>query len=606
MKLKSRIAHISEIYRPFYRVFAVILFIIICTQVLGMMLPFFYGKIIDGFIKVKPVDGLVKLAVIMLAILFLRNILDMIHGRIHVGKVSFAVEKRISGVTLNRVMSLSLGQILNQNSGFKVDVIKKGESSLMEMVELLIFEMIPIIIRITITTVGLFVLNAYLGVITIVSVLAFITSSFIINRAMMPKLREQTKAGNKLGTAYWEIIRHLRLVIVNNQEKRAVREYGAEFEGYSDKGKQLWFSYFTKVTCLREPFVSLGQFAVLLAGIHLVHSGKATPGTLLMAMSWSMFAFQAVGNVGSLQRRIARYSVLISRYFELLEIPPAVTVVQDPISPDKFLGRIEFRNVSFNYPRFDGSNGGLAGAGKTKPDSGDDSQAIKNVSFTIEPGTTVALVGHSGAGKSTVINLLLRGYDPHEGQILVDGHDLRQVDLGAWRRAVGCVEQEPKLWDQTLRYNMTYGLNGHAPDVTDEALHELAGKARINEFYSRLGEKPFDTVIGENGVMLSGGQRQRVAIARAIAKSPSVVILDEATNALDPVNEALIHQAIRNALVGRTGIIIAHRLSTIRHADQIIVFEKGCVVGNGTHDELMQNCTAYQALVEREAGGFST
>lgn len=604
MHLKNRLSHIREIYRPFYGAFAVLLVIAACIQIPAMAAPFFYGKIIDGFIKVQPMSDLVKLATIMVAILLAKNILELLHGRQHVGKIAFDVEKRIAEVTLNRVMGLSLGQILNHNSGFKQDIIKKGESALMEMVELVIFETIPVFLRIAIATTGLFFLNIYLGAITLTSVIAFIVSSVIINKMIMPELRKQTKMGNKLGTTYWEIIKHLRLVIVHNQEKRAVREYTAEYQNFSEQGKKLWFSYFAKVTWFREPFASLGQFAVLLAGIHLVHTGQVTPGKLVMAMAWSMFAFQAMGNVGSMQRRIARYSVLIGRYFDLLEIPPSVNVVPNPIRPSKFVGRIEFRNVSFEYPRFVGRKDELEDEKLPEPD--EHSQAIQDISFIIEPGTTVALVGHSGAGKSTVINLLLRGYDPNQGQILVDGHDLRLVHLGQWRKSIGCVEQEPKLWDQTLRYNMTYGLNGEADKVTDDELHDLATKTRISEFYPRLGAKRFATEIGENGVQLSGGQRQRVAIARAIAKSPSVVILDEATNALDPMNEQLIHLAIKEALVGRTGIIIAHRLSTIRHADQIIVFEKGRVVGRGKHEELMESCSAYQALVEREVGALCT
>jgi ATP-binding cassette subfamily B protein len=605
MNIKNRLSHIREIYKPFYGHFLVLAIIVVGIQITALTSPYFYGRIIDGFIKMKPMDQLMKYAFIMMFILMMKAILELIHGRQHVGKIAFDIEDRISEVTLRKVLKLSLGQILNHNSGFKQDIIKKGEQSLMEMVELFIFDLMPTILRTLVAIISLFVLNVYLGAITFCTIVIFFISSYVINKKIMPELKRQTKMGNKIGTSYWEIIKHLRLVIINNQEDQTIRGYAIKYGVFSARGKKLWFLYFNMVTWFRDPFGILGQFSVLAMGIYLVHFHKVTPGNLVMAMAWSMMAFQAMGNMGSLQRRISRYSVQVGRYFDFLEIPPAITMPENPIRSSRFNGRIEFRNVSFKYPTFEGSKFGLDDEKKPRSLEDEHVQAIEDVSFEIEPGTTCAFVGHSGAGKSTVINLLLRGYDPDKGEILIDGNKLSLLHLGDWRKAVGCVEQEPKLWDDTLRFNMTYGLNGQASEFDEDALLELAEKTRIGEFYSRLGNKPFETEIGENGVQLSGGQRQRVAIARAVAKSPSIIILDEATNALDPVNEQLIHQAIKDALVGRTGIIIAHRLSTIRHADQIIVFEKGRIVGKGKHESLMGSCAAYQTMVQREIGTLS-
>ena len=224
---------------------------------------------------------------------------------------------------------------------------------------------------------------------------------------------------------------------------------------------------------------------------------------------------------------------------------------------------------------------------------------LKTRAFTIEAGETVAFVGESGAGKSTVVHALIRAQDPEEGQIIIDGNDLRVLDLKRFREAIGIVNQQVSLFDHTLRYNITYGLNGRAAKVTDAELDKIAEMSCVNRFFSRL-EKGYDTIIGERGVKLSGGECQRVGIARALIKNPDILIFDEATSNLDSENEALIRKSIEKASKGRTTIIIAHRFSTISNADKIIVLSKGEVAGIGTHDELMQNCEPYRRLIQNQ------
>jgi ATP-binding cassette subfamily B protein len=573
----------------------------------GLVAPFVFGKIIDGMIQKNQIADLIWWVVVLAVGLTTNSLLSWMQALHHSGRIAYDGERHIEVTTLETVLKLSIGQVSNHNSGFKQDVIKKGESAILEMVEMCYFEVGPNLFRLLIVLGALCYINPLLALIALVNIAIFITISVIINLRVAPQMKRNTRMGSRLGTSYWEMIKHLTLIMVSNEEKSAVAGYRVRYEQFADDGKRLWQEYFYKITLLREPFATIGNCGVVLAGIYLVYQGKETPGNMMIAIGWSASAFTALGQIGSLQRRFARYSAHIAQYFDLLEIQPAITEVVNPTKPQKFVGRIEFRNVSFTYPvykktRIDEYE---EEALKTQSTTEESNSAIKNVSFTIEPGETCAMVGHSGAGKSTAINLLLRGYDPDNGEVLIDGVNLKELDLGHFRRAVGCVQQEPKLWDDTLRANLTYGLNGSAELVTTAELEVLAKQTRIDEFYGRLGDKRFETEIGENGVQLSGGQRQRVAIARALVKDPSILILDEATNALDPVNEALVHEAIREALVGRTGIIIAHRLSTIRHADKIIVFEKGEVAGIGMHDELIKSCEAYRTMVLREVGALT-
>jgi ATP-binding cassette subfamily B protein len=519
-------------------------------------------------------------------------------ARCHIRQIVFDLEAHTSELTLSRISKFSIGQVVNQNSGFKQDTLKKGEAAISELIQTLFIDGIPAMVKIVTTVVALFFIGYQIGLIVMISIALFLMVSFLMNKRMMPLIRSNRKKESKIGTAYWEVIKHLRLVISSAQEKRAVSEFDERFGEYSAEGKSIWTAYIRKSLCFREPYSVIGQLLAYGVSAWLVWQGKITLGELVIVIGWSSIAFASLNYIGNMQRRLTRNFILVGRYFDLLDIPPAIVEVPNPVRIESFRDKIQFVNVSFAYPEFLGE---ADGEEDSKPLTQDEKPvALQGITLTIERGSIVALVGPSGSGKSTFVNLLQRGYDPDGGSIFVDGHDLRQLNLRRWRELMGIVDQEPKLWDGTLRYNILYGLNGSGDKVTEGELEDIARKAKIDEFYTRLGPKRFDTLIGENGIQLSGGQRQRVAIARAIIKNPDLLILDEATNALDPLNEKLVHEAIREALKGRTGIIIAHRLSTIRNADKIVVFDKGRIIAVGKHTELLESCSQYRELVSYE------
>jgi subfamily B ATP-binding cassette protein MsbA len=227
----------------------------------------------------------------------------------------------------------------------------------------------------------------------------------------------------------------------------------------------------------------------------------------------------------------------------------------------------------------------------------EDDWVLRNFSLVAPVGSVAALVGHSGAGKSTITNMLLRFYDPQQGAILIDGIDIRDVTLASLRAQIALVSQETILFNDTVKNNISYG----STDVTDEAVEEAARAAYAHEFIEKMPEG-YETVIGEKGVKLSGGQRQRIAIARAIMKNAPILILDEATSALDTKSEMIVQSALDNLMQGRTTFIIAHRLSTIRNADQILVMSEGEVVERGTHADLMQHSGVYNRLIDIQSG----
>ena len=256
----------------------------------------------------------------------------------------------------------------------------------------------------------------------------------------------------------------------------------------------------------------------------------------------------------------------LDKILRLLDEQPEILDAPDAITLPQIAGRVEFRDVSFQYG------------------SGDDAAwALRDIDLVVPPGQTIALVGETGAGKSTFAKLVSRFYDPTEGAVLVDGHDLRDVTGESLRSQMGIVPQEAFLFSGTVRDNIAFG----APQATDEQIRDAARAVGADEFIDAL-EQGYDTQIGERGVQLSAGQRQLLAFARALAADPRILVLDEATSNVDVHTEALIEQGLRRLVAGRTSIVVAHRLSTIRHAGRILVMEYGRIVEQGTHEELLE------------------
>lgn len=587
-------------YKPHVKVMFYLLAGSVVMQLLALSVPYLSGKIIDGLINHESVNYLLLLAFITFVVLCMQSLIDYVatvYGDIN---VFTKINTLINTSTLERLSKFSIGQFNNQNSGLKQSVINDGINGMDIMVNITLNNLIPTSAQLIITIIALAFLSPILGSIVLIGAIVYIYLMLYFSRTFNPERSKEKDIYNEQRKVFSEQLRYLSLIKMFARDKEEVERLQKGRTVADDFSINIWTTFLKNYTS-SGLILHLVRFSVIAVGIALVANGQYTPGALVIFISWANQAFGRISNLGNLQRNFLNQYTNIDKYAAMLEIAPAINPAEKPIKMDQIAGAIKFDHVSFKYPVVPNADGTLPPT--TKPEKNDDANTLVDVSFDINAGETVAIVGHSGAGKTTLVNLLLRGYDPDSGVIRVDGHDLREIDENSYRTAVGYVEQNVELFDRTLRENILLGIK-NPETISNERLEEVARKARIDQFFDRLGEKKFEMIIGEKGIRLSGGERQRVGIARALIKNPQVLIFDEATSSLDAENEALIHDAMRDALEGRTGIIIAHRLSTIRDADKIIVMEKGSVACIGTHDELKENCEMYKRLIERQVSNL--
>jgi ATP-binding cassette subfamily B protein len=329
-------------------------------------------------------------------------------------------------------------------------------------------------------------------------------------------------------------------------------------------------------------------------GGHLAISGQLTVGTLLAITALLARLYGPLTALSNVRIDIMTSLVSFERVFEVLDLEPMVKDKEGAKTFNPTLGKIEFKNVDFSYPNANEIS--LASLESVaKDETVPSGQVLHGLSFVVEPGTTTALVGPSGAGKTTISALLPRLYDVTEGSIEIDGVDIRDITLESLRQSFGVVMQDAHLFHESIFENLRYAKE----DATEQEMRIACEAAQIWDLICSL-PNGLDTMVGERGHRLSGGEKQRLAIARLLLKSPSIVILDEATAHLDSENEQLVHDALANALKGRTSIVIAHRLSTVREADQILVLEKGSIVERGNHIELIERGGLYSELYNRQ------
>jgi ABC-type multidrug transport system fused ATPase/permease subunit len=421
-------------------------------------------------------------------------------------------------------------------------------------------------------TVVLFFVQWELALVTL-AIVPFLTAlAYRYSHVSHPTLRDVQQKLADVSTVAQENIVGVHVV-------KAFAQEHAEEAKFDDRSEAV-FGQTVKANRQRAfyvPLISfvpmLAQAAVLLAGATMVQNGSLSIGAFVAFNLYLGMLVMPLRSVGMWIGQAQRATASGERIFQVMDEPEEVAdrpgVVELPLGP----GDVRFEGVSFEYL--------------------DDRPVLHGIDLDVPAGRTIALIGHTGSGKSTLTSLVPRFYDVTGGRITVDGHDVRDLTLSSLRRTVGVISQDPFLFSATVRENIAFGVG----DLPLAAVEEVARAAQAHEFIERLPQG-YDTVIGERGITLSGGQRQRLAIARALAVDPRILILDDATAAVDASTEALIRVGLRGAMAGRTTFIIAHRLSTIALADEIVVLDEGRIAARGTHDQLIATSPVYREIYE--------
>lgn len=584
------------IYKPLHKVIVGIFVLLVFTIGLDFVWPYIYGKTLDSVIKGVNMETILLLLATAFGVMCLQNIIAWIEGLLQLNHFDYDSSTLIQNLTLRQLLTLSIGQHRNEHSGMTQSVISDGQNAVQNLLSLSVYQFLPYILRIALGLIILFIFSWPLGLIAAAGVSLSIVFIYFINNRFVPLIRQERDLDQEVSKKRMEVLRNAPLVIANAGEAYSENMLATENERVNVFGKSFWRKYYLTSYIIRP---LIGDFTLIVSiamAAFLVSEGNLSAGAVVTVILWTNTILTNLGSFAGLQRQILFSGERAKKYFGILDLSSDVVVSKNPVHPDSMKGEIEFKNVSFTYPK--------KKIIEDLPDkkstvSGHPTlESLKNISLMIRSGEHVAFVGASGAGKSTTILLMLRGSDPQMGKILIDGIDLKELDLNFYRQHVGVVEQHIVLFDDTVRRNISFGL----PDgklLSDEELEKLSKITRLDEFKDKLVDG-WDTIIGENGIKLSGGQRQRVGIARALAKNPSILILDEATSSLDAKNEALIKEALHDASEGRTTIMVAHRLSTIKDADRIFVFDKGTIVGVGKHEELLETCPIYADLVSHQ------
>jgi ATP-binding cassette subfamily B protein len=470
----------------------------------------------------------------------------------------------------DHLQDLSLGFFERNRAG----VIISRLTNDVEAIDQLVTDGVTSLVQNTLTLVGtailLFVLDWRLALATLL-VIPFMSIATVVFRTRSARAYAAVRERLGLVTATLaEDIAGMRVVQAFTRERANTRNFREVAERYRDSNMET-----VVLNGLYFPFVdllsSVALAVVLGYGGHLYFQGDVTLGTLFAFMLYVQNFFDPVQQLSQLYGTFLSATAALDKIVDVLDQEPEVVDRADAQTLPRVEGRVQFEGVRFGY--------------------GEGPEVLHGLDLDVPPGTTVALVGHTGAGKSTIAKLLARFYDPREGRITIDGHDLRDVTQVSLRRQLGIVPQEGFLFAGTVAQNIAFG----RPDATSQEIVRAAETIGANDFILRL-EDGYETDLQERGSRLSLGQRQLVALARALLADPRILILDEATSSVDIGTERKIEQALRTLLAGRTAFVIAHRLSTIRDADLIVVLEHGRIVEQGTHDELLRKRGLYTSL----------
>jgi ATP-binding cassette, subfamily B, bacterial len=594
-KLKpGTVKRIFSFARPYRTNIIIYLATVVVDAGLIVATPLLLKRLIDDGVIPKDPSVVTNLAILVGLLAIADAAINML-GRYFSSRIGEGLIYDLRSLVFAHVQKQSIAFFTRTQTGALISRINSDVIGAQQAFTATLSGVVSNVVSLFLVTITMLILSWQITIFSLLLLPVFLIPTKWVGRRLQSLTRESFGVNAEMSSTMTERfnVSGAMLVALYGEPDREREYFRSRARRVADIGikmamlNRLFFIALTSVAAIATAFA----YGI---GGHLAIQGGVTVGTLLAITALLARLYGPLTALSNVRIDVMTSLVSFERVFEVLDLEPMVKNRENAKVLQTTQPHIEFKNVDFSYPRAEEiSLASLESAAKAETvQSG---QVLNALSFVAAPGTMTALVGPSGAGKTTISALLPRLYDVTDGAISIDGHDIRDLTLESLRDSIGVVMQDAHLFHETIAENLRYAKQ----DATEEEMIQACKSAQIWTLIDSLPNR-FETMVGERGHRLSGGEKQRLAIARLLLKSPSVVILDEATAHLDSENEQLVHAALQTALKGRTSIVIAHRLSTVRDADQILVLEKGSIVERGTHDELVAKGGLYSELYNRQ------
>ncbi len=555
---------------------------LILAKIISSYIPFLYKDAIDAL---TPGKAVIVVPFVLILSYAIARVTAQAFGELRdfvFAKVTQHAQRAVALKTFEHLHQLSMAFHLERQTGGLSRLIERGTRGIQTILTFSLFNTLPTVVEIALVTgILLYRFHYFFGVVTALTIAIYIIYTLLITNWRVKHRQVMNQKDSEANSKAIDSLLNYETVKYFSNEGHEQSRYDVALASY-EEAAVLSQSSMSILNIGQGLIISSGLFAMMLMAAKGVTTNEMTVGDFVLLNTFLVQLYMPLNLLGFVYRETKQSLVDMDKMFELLSVNPDVQdkAGAQPLRLTK--GEIEFKNVSFSY--------------------NSDRQILRNLSFKVPSGHSVAIVGSSGSGKSTMSRLLFRFYDVQEGQILIDGQDLREVTQKSVRSSIGVVPQDTVLFNDTIGYNILYG----RPSASKTEMIDAAQMARIDGFVQKLPDG-YETKVGERGLKLSGGEKQRVAIARTILKGPKILIFDEATSALDSKIEKEIQDSLRAVSKDRTTLVIAHRLSTVVDCEQILVLREGEIIERGTHASLLaQKGEYYQMWYKQQEAGAAT